>query len=136
VYYRHSDSKRQAGTLKWGSSLNDTKQTKRQTCPVEWTLEVIGGKWKCVILWHVRGRVRRFSDLRRLIPSATQKMLTAQLRQLERDGLIERKVFAEVPPRVEYSISEYGSSLSPLLEIMCKWGLGHRERAAASRSEA
>jgi len=103
---------------------------------VEWTLEVIGGKWKCVILWHVRGRVRRFSELRRLIPSATQKMLTAQLRQLERDGLIERKVFAEVPPRVEYSISDYGSSLSPLLEIMCKWGLGHRERAAASRSEA
>jgi DNA-binding HxlR family transcriptional regulator len=75
---------------------------------VESTLEVIGGKWKCVILWHVRGRVRRFSELRRLIPGATQKMLTAQLRQLERDGLIERKVYAQVPAKVEYSISAYG----------------------------
>ena len=136
MYYRHSESKKQVGTLKWGSHVKDTKQTKTQACPVEWTLDVIGGKWKCVILWHVRGRVRRFNELRRLIPTATQKMLTAQLRQLERDGLVERQVFAEVPPRVEYSISKYGSSLSPLLEIMCKWGLAHRERAAAPRSKA
>ena len=105
--------------------MKDTAKTGRNSCPVEWTLEVIGGKWKCVILWHVRGRVRRFSELRRLIPGATQKMLTAQLRQLERDGLIERKVYAQVPPKVEYSISEYGRSLSPLLEQMCKWGLSH-----------
>jgi DNA-binding HxlR family transcriptional regulator len=105
--------------------MKDTAKTGRKSCPVEWTLEVIGGKWKCVILWHVRGRVRRFSELRRLIPGATQKMLTAQLRQLERDGLINRKVFAQVPPKVEYSISEYGRTLSPLLELMCKWGLSH-----------
>ena len=107
-----------------------------QTCPVAWTLDIIGGKWKCVILWHVRGRVRRFSELRRLIPGATQKMITTQLRQLERDGLIERKVYAQVPPKVEYSISAYGSTLSPLLESMCKWGVAHRDRSNAGRNAA
>jgi DNA-binding HxlR family transcriptional regulator len=96
-------------------------------CPVEYTLEVIGEKWKCVILWHVRNRVRRFSELQRLIPQATQKMLTAQLRELERDGLVARKVYPEVPPRVEYSITAYGANLSPMLEIMCHWGLQHRK---------
>ena len=95
-------------------------------CPVECTLEVIGGKWKCVILWHVRNRVRRFNELRRLIPDASQKMLTTQLRELERDGLIARRVYAEVPPRVEYSITSYGATLSPTLEAMCQWGLQHR----------
>ena len=104
-----------------------------QRCPVEWTLDAIGGKWKCVILWHVRGRVRRFNELRRLIPGATQKTLTAQLRQLEREGLIQRKVYAQIPPKVEYSISVYGRTLSPLLESMCKWGIGHRERGEAFR---
>jgi DNA-binding HxlR family transcriptional regulator len=107
-----------------------------QTCPVEWTLDVIGGKWKCLILWHVRGRVRRFNELRRLMPGATQKMITTQLRQLERHGLIERKVYAQVPPKVEYSISDYGRSLSPLLESMCKWGLAHRARSKAGRTVA
>jgi DNA-binding HxlR family transcriptional regulator len=113
--------------------MKDTNKTGRTSCPVEWTLEVIGGKWKCVILWHVRGRVRRFSELRRLIPGATQKMLTAQLRQLERDGLVERKIYAQVPPKVEYSISDYGRTLSPLLEQMCKWGLAHTAGDSARR---
>ncbi len=99
-----------------------------QPCPVEWTLEVIGGKWKCVILWHLRGRVRRFNELRRLIPNTTQKMLTAQLRELERDGLVARKIYAEIPPKVEYSITPYGATLTPLMEQMCKWGLRHREK--------
>lgn len=102
-----------------------------QSCPVEWTLEVLGGKWKCVILWHLLKRVRRFGELHKLIPGATQKVLTAQLRQLEREGLIERKVYAQIPPKVEYSITPYGLSLSPVLESMCKWGVTHRERVAA-----
>ncbi len=107
-----------------------------KSCPVEWTLDVIGGKWKCVILWHVRNRTRRFSELRRLIPGVTQKMLTSQLRQLERDGLIERKIYPQVPPKVEYSISPYGLTLSPILELMCKWGLSHRQGTAAHNRAA
>jgi DNA-binding HxlR family transcriptional regulator len=101
-----------------------------EICPVEYTLEVIGGKWKCVLLWHLRNRVRRFNELRRLLPGATQKVLTSQLRQLERDGLIARKIYPEVPPKVEYSITPYGASLSPLLELMCHWGLQHRQNHA------
>ena len=100
------------------------KETKE--CPVEYALEVIGGKWKCVILWHVRNRVRRFGELRRLIPGATQKMLTTQLRELERDGLVSRKIYPEIPPKVEYSMTAYGNTLSPMLDVMCKWGLRHR----------
>jgi len=96
-----------------------------ETCPVEYTLEVIGGKWKCVILWHVRNQARRFNELRRLIPAATQKMLTTQLRELERDGLVSRKVYPEIPPKVEYSITSYGKSLSPMLQLMCNWGRQH-----------
>lgn len=107
-----------------------------QKCPVEWTLGVVGGKWKCVILWHLRGQVRRFGELHKLIPGATQKVLTNQLRQLEREGLIQRKVYAQVPPKVEYSITPYGLTLSPLLESMCKWGLNHRTRASALRQTA
>ena len=107
-----------------------------QTCPVESTLDVVGGKWKCVILWHLRGRVRRFGELHKLIPRATQKVLTAQLRQLEREGLVERKVYAQVPPKVEYSLTSYGLTLSPLLECMCKWGLAHRNRASVLRPTA
>ena len=103
-----------------------------QPCPVERTLDVLGGKWKCVILWHLRNRVRRFGELQKLIPRATQKMLTAQLRQLEREGLVARKVFAQVPPKVEYSITRYGLTLSPLLESMCKWGIAHRKRPASA----
>jgi DNA-binding HxlR family transcriptional regulator len=101
-----------------------------QHCPVEWTLSAIGGKWKSVILWHLKGRVRRFGELHKLIPRATQKVLTAQLRQLEREGLIQRKVYAQVPPKVEYSMTAYGLTLSPLLESMCKWGVAHRSRAS------
>jgi len=97
-----------------------------EECPVEYALEVIGGKWKCVILWHVRKRVRRFGELRRLIPGATQKMLTTQLRELERDGLISRRIYPEIPPKVEYSMTPYGQTLSPMLDVMCKWGLEHR----------
>lgn len=91
-------------------------------CSMEVTLDLIGGKWKSLILWHLAGKTLRFSELRKLVPQATQKMMTQQLRDLEEDGLIIRKVYAEVPPKVEYSLSEAGKSLIPVLENMCKWG--------------
>lgn len=91
-------------------------------CTMEVTLDLIGGKWKALILWHLATKTLRFSELRKMVPQATQKMLTQQLRDLEEDGLILRKVYAEVPPKVEYSLSDFGKSLIPVLEMMCKWG--------------
>ena len=103
-------------------------------CPVAATLEVIGGKWKPLILFHLRDRPMRFSELRRVVPQATQKMLTQQLRDLERDGIIHRKVYAVVPPGVDYSLTGYGQTLKPLLAMMCAWGGRHRSRATTGRS--
>ena len=103
-------------------------------CGVEVTLNLIGGKWKGLILWHLCQKTLRFSQLRRRIPGVTQKMLTQQLRELERDGLVHRKVYAEVPPRVEYSMTEKGKSLKPLLEEMCHWGQAYPVKAALHRS--
>lgn len=92
---------------------------------VEATLEVIGGKWKCVILCHLTHGKRRTSDLKRLMPRITQKMLTQQLRELEDDGIVERIVYNQVPPKVEYALSEYGASLKPILDSLCNWGEMH-----------
>ncbi|MBC7923979.1 MAG: helix-turn-helix transcriptional regulator [Ferruginibacter sp.] len=94
-------------------------------CPVTATMGVISGKWKPIILWRLLQDVRRFGELKRQIPGITPKMLTQQLRELEGDGLIERKVFAQVPPRVEYTFTEYGETLQPLLHAMGAWGRTH-----------
>lgn len=91
-------------------------------CEMEVTLELIGGKWKPLILYYLFEGTRRFGELKRLLPHVTQRMLTRQLRELERDGLVRREVFKEVPPRVEYSLTELGSSLKPLIEAMDAWG--------------
>lgn len=96
--------------------------------PVQTTLDVIGGKWKPLILWRLGIEILRFSQLSRKINGITQKMLTQQLRELEKDGLISRKVYPEIPPKVEYSITEYGKSLEPVLKSMCDWGEKHRKR--------
>jgi DNA-binding HxlR family transcriptional regulator len=96
-------------------------------CPVSLTLNVIGGKWKPAILWHLSEGYQRFGELKRRIPNITQKMLTQQLRELEQDGVVSRKVFAEVPPRVEYSLTVYGKTLEPILRQMCRWGEAHRQ---------
>ncbi|WP_028560184.1 winged helix-turn-helix transcriptional regulator [Paenibacillus pinihumi] len=98
---------------------------KKYNISVEATLEVIGGKWKCVILCHLKHGVKRTSDLRRLMPAITQKMLTQQLRELEKDGVVNRIVHNQVPPKVEYELSEYGDSLRPILEALCLWGDTH-----------
>jgi DNA-binding HxlR family transcriptional regulator len=101
-------------------------------CAVEATLDLIDGKWKGVILYHLQSRTQRFGELRRLMPGITQRMLTKQLRALEGDRLIVRKVYAEVPPRVEYTLSEIGESLRPVIDVLKAWGETHRERLSCA----
>ena len=97
-------------------------------CPVEATLVLIGGKYKALILFHLVEGALRFSELHRLIPQATPKMLTQQLRELEGDGLVHREIFPVIPPRVEYSLTEFGRSIRPVLESMYEWGSRCLER--------
>lgn len=97
-------------------------------CPVEVSLETIGGKWSALVLWHLLDGTRRFGQLRRLIPNVTEKMLTQTLRGLESNGLVSRVVYREVPPRVEYSLTEYGRGLENVLESLCKWGAQHAKK--------
>lgn len=98
----------------------------RSECSVETTLSVIGGLWKPLILYHLLGGKKRFMELTRLMPRATQRMLTLQLRELEGDGVVTRRVFAEVPPRVEYSLTEFGRTLAPILGTLREWGERYR----------
>ncbi len=106
----------QAGT----SSL--VYREKEYTCGIDVTLAVVGGKWKASILWHLALETMRFSELQRQFAETTRKMLTQQLRELEADGLVHREVYPQVPPKVEYSLTEKGRSISPILEQMCDWG--------------
>ncbi|MFN3613225.1 MAG: winged helix-turn-helix transcriptional regulator [Rubrimonas sp.] len=99
-------------------------------CPVESTLSVIGGRWKPLILYHLRDRPRRFNELRRLMPKVTQRMLTQHLRELEADGVVIRDVRDQVPPHVEYSFSAKGRSLLPILDAMADWGRSNRREHA------
>lgn len=99
-----------------------------ENCPVEATLELIGGKYKALILWHLSENKLRFSELRKLMKTATPKMLTQQLRELEANDLIHREVFPVVPPRVEYSLTEAGRSLMPILVAMRDWGAEYMKR--------
>ena len=99
-----------------------TKNGKTFHCPVEAALEVIGGKWKPLILWALKDNVMRFGELQKELPGVNTKMLTKQLRELEEDGVISRKIFPEVPPRVEYTITDFGRTLIPILEALCTWG--------------
>lgn len=94
-------------------------------CSVEAAIGLIDGKWKSVILFHLMSGTLRFNEIRRHIPNVTQRMLTNQLRELEQDGLIERKVYAQVPPKVEYSLSELGRSMVPVLLALKEWGDAH-----------
>ena len=92
-------------------------------CPMELTLDLIGGKWKALILWHLGENTLRFSELKKALPKITQKMLTQQLRELEESGLVTRFVYRQVPPKVEYSLTATGKTLLPILTTMYQWGL-------------
>ncbi len=94
----------------------------KYNCPIEATLDLIGGKYKSIILWHLVDQTLRFNEISKVIPQATPKMLTQQLRELEKDGLITRVVYPVIPPKVEYSLSDFGKSIIPVLESMCNWG--------------
>ena len=97
-------------------------------CPVETTLTLIGDKWKVLILRDLMTGTKRFGELKKSIGHVTQKVLTTQLRQMEESGLLTRKVYAEVPPRVEYTLTELGYSLKPILDAMWTWGEGYKNR--------
>lgn len=91
-------------------------------CALDVSMSFIGGKWKSVLLWYLRGGPKRFGELKRLVPGITEKMLSLQLKELEADGIVQRQVFAEVPPRVEYSFTNFGHTMIPMLEAIAEWG--------------
>ncbi|EJR46076.1 hypothetical protein IIM_04938 [Bacillus cereus VD107] len=97
-------------------------------CPVETTLDVIGGKWKGVIIYYLLSGTKRFNELQRIYPHVTRHTLTLQLRSLEREGIIIRKVYNQVPPKVEYSLTEFGKTLEPIILLMKDWGDQYNER--------
>ena len=105
-------------------------------CDVEATLSVIGGRWKPILVCHLLAGRKRFGELCRLTPNATERMITLQLRELEADGVLTRHVFAEVPPRVEYDLTPFGRTLDPILQSMQAWGKGFKERMLAAEPQA
>ena len=102
-------------------------------CPVETTLRLIGNKWEVLVLRDLMPGTKRFGELKQSIGGISQKVLTSKLRELEADGLVERHVFAEVPPRVEYSLTPLGRTLKPVLDAMEQWGTAYKKRIAAGR---
>ncbi len=111
-------------------------KTKEAHCPVEGTIRIIGGRWKLLILKELFQETKRFGELHRALGGITQKMLTQQLRELEKDGIIIRKVYPQIPPKVEYSVSQTGLSLKPILDLMHQWGSRHLVSSEAEKSGA
>ncbi len=102
-------------------------------CPMEYTLSIMGGKWKLVILWQLTNSgVRRYGEIKKSVSGITHKMLSQQLKELESDGLIHRQEYHQIPPKVEYSLTDKGTSLIPVLRTMCDWGRNHMVIAAES----
>ena len=97
-------------------------------CGLEAALDVIGGKWKPLILWHLQTERRRFGELKRLVQGISEKVLIQQLRELESDGIIHRKAYPEIPPKVEYSLTPFGVSLKEALTPLCGWGVKHMKK--------
>ena len=95
---------------------------KEYCCPVGASVDEIGGKWKPLIIWALKDGKLRFNEINKILPAITQRILTKQLRELEKDNLVNRKVYAQIPPKVEYSLTKKGESVIPILEALCKWG--------------
>lgn len=110
----------------------NTGKNELPACPVETTLTLIGDKWKVLILRDLMPGTKRFGELKKSIGSVSQKVLTSQLRAMEASGLVHREVYAEVPPRVEYSLTDLGRSLNPILDSMCVWGEEYKARKIKS----
>lgn len=106
----------------------DAEPRDRTSCPVEATLDAIGGRWKVLILHELFGGTKRFGELHRSLRGITQKMLTQQLREMEQDGLVHREVYTQVPPKVEYSLTDLGQTLRPVLDAMHLWGKKYLEQ--------
>lgn len=106
-----------------------TRNGKTYHCAVEAALDVIGGKWKPLIIWQLGDEVLRFNELQKRIPGVNAKMLTKQLRELEKDGVVRRTIYPEVPPRVDYSITGFGKTLFPIMEALCEWGTDYLDVA-------
>jgi DNA-binding HxlR family transcriptional regulator len=104
-------------------------------CSMELTLDLIGGKWKALILWNLGETTLRFSALKKTMPRITQKMLTQQLRELESAGLVKRFIYTQIPPKVEYSLTDAGKSLLPILSTLCQWGLNYAQHHAVQIQE-
>ncbi|HBF38100.1 MAG TPA: transcriptional regulator [Firmicutes bacterium] len=107
-----------------GKSIQITEQ-----CPLDIGLNMLSGKWKMAILWHLTKGTIRFNEMQRLLPAINQKTLTRQLRELEQDGLISRHIYPEVPPKVEYQLSEVGATILPVLDALCSWGKNYQKQA-------
>lgn len=118
------------------SVLYDGHDEKVNSCPVDTTLKIIGGKWKSLILHHLMNNTCRFNELQRRMPGITQRMLTLQLRELEQDGIVHREVYPQVPPKVEYSLTQQGQTLKPVIEAMRQWGEEYAKKCAALGLEA
>ncbi|MDX2137618.1 MAG: helix-turn-helix domain-containing protein [Chloroflexota bacterium] len=106
-----------------------------ERCPIENTLDILGGKWKPLILYFLFKGTKRFGELQRLMPNVSRQMLTQHLRELEADSIIHREVYQQVPPKVEYSLTELGKSLVPVLMVMLDWGVQYKDRQSRLTAE-
>lgn len=113
-------------TIKENSTNQLNKKSINVQCPVTFTLDIIGGRWKPLLLWHLKGQTLRYSELKKALPQISEKMLIQQLKELEADGLVMRKAKDIVPPYVEYSLTKMGKDLHPLLDSMAAWGMKYR----------
>lgn len=115
--------------------MEKTTKTELPACPVETTLTLIGDKWKVLILRDLMPGTKRFGELKKSVGNVSQKVLTAQLRAMEESGLVHREVYAEVPPRVEYSLTDLGRSLKPIMDSMVVWGAAYKAQFGADGGE-